>query len=133
VPIEVGERIPSEQIQITEWSVEKKSWLTVTMDSAVFFGAKKVVLFGVPGAFTPTCSDHHLPAFVSAWPSLLGAGVDLVACIAAQDVFVLRAWSERHQAQGKVVMVGDANGRLLRAMGLLVDASSSGMVRVRRR
>mmetsp|Transcript_17798 Transcript_17798/g.49266 ORF Transcript_17798/g.49266 Transcript_17798/m.49266 type:complete len:104 (-) Transcript_17798:407-718(-) len=103
------------------------------MDSAVFFGAKKVVLFGVPGAFTPTCSDHHLPAFVSAWPSLLGAGVDLVACIAAQDVFVLRAWSERHQAQGKVVMVGDANGRLLRAMGLLVDASSSGMVRVRRR
>ena len=91
------------------------------------FKGKRVVLFAVPGAFTPTCSRKHLPGFVAAAQSLKAKGVDEVACVAVNDVFVMAAWGEAQGARGKVRMLADGNGDFTRALGLELDASTFGM------
>lgn len=91
------------------------------------FNGKKVVLFSVPGAFTPTCSAKHLPGFVSNADAFKGKGVDTIACMAVNDVFVMNAWGKASDADGKVAMLADGNGEYARALGLELDASKFGM------
>jgi peroxiredoxin len=91
------------------------------------FGGKKVVLFSVPGAFTPTCSAKHLPGFIESAADIKAKGVDTIACMAVNDVFVMKAWGEASKAAGKVEMLADGNGEYARALGLELDASKFGM------
>ena len=95
--------------------------------SAELLGHGKVVLFGVPGAFTPTCSDHHLPGFVLRADELRAKGVDKVVCVSVNDPFVMGAWGENQHVDGSVVMLADGNGELTRAMGLTMDGSGFGL------
>jgi len=86
-----------------------------------------VVLFAVPGAFTPTCSDYHLPGFVLRAPDLAAKGVETIACIAVNDAFVMGAWGTQQGVGDTVVMLADGNGEFTRAMGLQLDGSGFGL------
>jgi len=99
----------------------------VATTSAEVLGQGKIVLFGVPGAFTPTCSDHHLPGFVLRADELRAKGVDKVVCVSVNDPFVMGAWGENQHVDGSVVMLADGNGELTRAMGLTMDGSGFGL------
>jgi len=88
---------------------------------------KTVVLFAVPGAFTPTCSMKHLPGFVEQAAAIRQKGVDDIVCLSVNDAFVMGAWGEQQQAKGKVRMLADGNGEFTKAVGLSVDASGFGM------
>jgi len=91
------------------------------------FAGKKVVLFSVPGAFTPTCSANHLPGFVDHADEILGKGVDTIACMAVNDVFVMDAWGKDRGVGDKVTMLADGNGEYAKALGLEMDGSGFGM------
>ena len=91
------------------------------------FGGKTVALFAVPGAFTPTCSNQHLPGFIEKSEELRAAGVDTIICMAVNDAFVMGAWGQQQGANGKVMMVGDGNAELTQKMGLSVDSSGFGI------
>jgi len=91
------------------------------------FSGKKVVLFSVPGAFTPTCSNNHLPGFVDHSDELLAKGVDTIACTAVNDVFVMNAWGKDRGVDDKVMMLADGNGDYVKALGLELDATGFGM------
>ncbi len=91
------------------------------------FGGKTVALFAVPGAFTPTCSNQHLPGFIEKSEELRDAGVDTIVCMSVNDAFVMGAWGQQQGANGKVMMVGDGNAELTQKMGLSVDSSGFGM------
>lgn len=91
------------------------------------FSGKKVVLFSVPGAFTPTCSNNHLPGFVDHADALLAKGVDTIACTAVNDVFVMHAWGKDRGVADKVMMLADGNGDYVKALGLELDATGFGM------
>jgi peroxiredoxin len=91
------------------------------------FSGKKVVLFSVPGAFTPTCSAKHLPGFVDNADQLKAKGVDTIACMAVNDVFVMSAWGKSGNVGDKVLMLADGNGEYAKALGLEMDASKFGM------
>jgi peroxiredoxin len=97
------------------------------MSSDELFKGKKVVLFSVPGAFTPTCSAKHLPGFVQSHDAIKAKGIDTIACMAVNDVFVMSAWGKSASADGKVVMLADGNGEYARALGLELDATKFGM------
>jgi len=88
---------------------------------------KTVVLFAVPGAFTPTCSMKHLPGFVDKAGDIRKKGIDEIVCLSVNDAFVMGAWGKEHGAGGKVRMVADGNGDFTRAVGLEMDASGFGM------
>ena len=88
---------------------------------------RTVVLFAVPGAFTPTCSMKHLPGFVDKAADIRGKGIDEIICLSVNDAFVMGAWGKEHGAGGKVRMVADGNGDFTRAVGLEMDASGFGM------
>jgi peroxiredoxin len=90
------------------------------------FSGKKVVLFSVPGAFTPTCSAKHLPGFVQLADEILEQGVDSIACMSVNDVFVMNAWGKSAQAD-KILMLADGNGDFARAIGLELDGTGFGM------
>jgi len=90
------------------------------------FGGKKVVLFSVPGAFTPTCSARHLPGFVDLADQFLAAGVDTISCVAVNDVFVMNAWGKSANADS-IQMLADGNGDFATALGLEMDATAFGM------
>ena len=125
--IKVGDTIPS--ITLTYMTDNGPS--QVTTDD--FFAGKRVVLFAVPGAFTPTCSASHLPGFVASADTILGKGVDSIACISVNDAFVMDAWGRDHNAGGKVMMLADGNGDFAKAMGLHEDRTDKGMgIRSRR-
>jgi peroxiredoxin len=91
------------------------------------FTGKKVVLFSVPGAFTPTCDARHLPGFIQHAAEFKAKGVDTVACMAVNDVFVMQAWGKASATDDKVLMLADGNGEYARALGLDFDASKFGM------
>jgi peroxiredoxin len=91
------------------------------------FSGKKVVLVSVPGAFTPTCSMNHLPGFVDQADALLQKGVDTIACMAVNDVFVMHAWGKDRNVGDKVMLLADGNGDYAKALGLELDASGFGM------
>jgi peroxiredoxin len=90
------------------------------------FAGKTVVLFSVPGAFTPTCSARHLPGFVEEAEAILAKGVDTIACMAVNDVFVMNAWGKSAHAD-RLLMLADGNGEFTRALGLELDATGFGM------
>ncbi len=91
------------------------------------FAGKKVVLVSVPGAFTPTCSASHLPGFVNQADDLLAKGVDSIACMSVNDVFVMHAWGKDQNVADKVVMLADGNGEYAKALDLEMDGSAFGM------
>lgn len=91
------------------------------------FAGKKVVLFSVPGAFTPTCSAKHLPGYVEHAAAIRASGVDTIACMSVNDVFVMDAWGKDRGAGDKVLMLADGNGDYARALDLELDASGFGM------
>ena len=97
------------------------------MSTEDLFSGKKVVLFSVPGAFTPTCSNNHLPGFVDHADALQAKGVDTIACTAVNDVFVMDAWGKDRGVEDKVVMLADGNGEYVKALGLELDATGFGM------
>ena len=94
--------------------------------STEFFGGKRVALFAVPGAFTPTCSARHLPSYVEKANELKGKGVDEIACISVNDPFVMSAWNQRDGSQD-ITMLADGNGAFTDAVGLSFDGSKFGM------
>lgn len=91
------------------------------------FGGKKVALFGVPGAFSPTCHKQHLPGFVGRSDDLKKKGIDAVACVSANDVFVMDSWSRQINPDGKVLMLADGNCAFIKAIGLDIDLAAFGM------
>ena len=92
-----------------------------------FFGGRKVVLFGVPGAFTPTCSNNHLPGYIENHDAILGRGVDQIAVLAINDHHVMKAWARFTGGEGKITFLADGNGSFVKALGLDTDMSGSGL------
>ncbi len=90
---------------------------------------KKVVIFGLPGAFTPTCSERHVPGYVAAAQALFAAGVDEIFCVSVNDAFVMNAWGNSLQVGEAVRMIGDGNGEFSEALGLIQDLSARGLGR----
>jgi glutaredoxin/glutathione-dependent peroxiredoxin len=119
--IKVGDKVPS----VTLRYVSPDGVQAVTTDE--FFGGKKVAIFGVPGAYTRTCSERHLPSYVTHAEELRAKGVDTIACIAVNDQFVMDAWGKEHGAGGKIVMLGDGSGDFVRGIGLELDRIKEGM------
>jgi peroxiredoxin len=97
------------------------------VESADFFAGKKIALFSVPGAFTPTCSAKHLPGFIEKADALKAKGIDTIACTAVNDPFVMGAWSKSAGADGAVTMLADGNGSFAKAVGLEMDGSKFGL------
>ena len=97
------------------------------VDTQSFFKGRKVALFSVPGAFTPTCSARHLPSYLEKADELKAKGVDEIACTAVNDAFVMGAWSKANAAEGKVTMLSDGNGDFAKAVGLEMDGSKFGL------
>ena len=97
------------------------------LSTAELFDGKRVVLFSVPGAFTPTCSAKHLPGYVELADKLRAKGIDTIACMAVNDVFVMNAWGKASNVAGKVLMLADGNGEYARALGLEMDGRGFGM------
>ncbi|MBK9034258.1 MAG: peroxiredoxin [Myxococcales bacterium] len=95
------------------------------VDPAALFAGKHVVMFSLPGAFTPTCSSQHLPGYVARHAELVARGVDLVVCLAVNDAWVMQAWGEAHDALTKIVLLADGNGAFTRALGLEADLSAA--------
>ncbi len=119
--IKAGEKMPSGTLtQMTKDGPQKLS----TDD---LFKGKTVVLFSVPGAFTPTCDAKHLPGFVEQAGQIKAKGVDTIACMAVNDVFVMNAWGKHGNVGDKVLMLADGNGDYAKALGLSLDASAFGM------
>lgn len=119
--IQVGDRLP--EATFTTMTAEGPKPLT----TAEVFAGKKVVLFSVPGAFTPTCSKQHLPGYVKQADDLKAKGVAAIACLAVNDVFVMDAWAKSQGADGKVLMLADGNAAFTKEIGLELDASKYGM------
>lgn len=119
--ISSGDKIPS--VTIKQATPEGSS----DVDPAALFAGKKVVMFSLPGAFTPTCSAKHLPGFVAKLPELKAQGIDMVACLSVNDVHVMKAWAEQHDALGKIVMLADGSGNFSKALGIDYDASGMGL------
>ena len=119
--ITAGDKIPDVRLMIlTDEGIKPvQSWDVL--------GVGKVVLIGVPGAFTPTCTDYHLPGFVLRADELRTKGVDTVACVSVNDAFVMAAWGRATGADGKVVMLADGTGEFTAKMGLPLDMSATGL------
>ncbi|QDY48301.1 peroxiredoxin [Stenotrophomonas maltophilia] len=123
--IHVGDRIPEVTLKRIREGIE-------TLDTHSLFDARKVVLFAVPGAFTPTCSARHLPGYVEKFQAFRQRGID-VYCMAVNDPFVMKAWAADQSVADGLLMLSDGNAELTRALGLELDASASGMgIRSRR-
>ena len=118
--VQVGDSIPDATMKV----LGDKGPEDIT--SSDIFAGKKVVLFAVPGAYTPTCSAAHLPSFVVNADKIKAKGVDSIVCISVNDVFVLDAWGKDRNAE-ELLMVGDGNGEFTRAMGLELDGSGFGL------
>jgi len=119
--IKVGDKVPSGSFGV----MKGEGPGSISTDE--LFSGKKVVVFSVPGAFTPTCSKTHLPGFVKNAGAIKAKGIDTIACLAVNDVFVMDAWGKSSGAEGKVVMLADGNAAYTKALGLDLDASGFGM------
>src|SRR6202789_4330815 len=119
--IKVGEKVPSATL------MQMKGGTPTPVKTDDYFANRKVVVFALPGAFTPTCSAKHLPGFVGHADDIKGKGVAEIACISVNDAFVMGAWGEQQHAGDKVAMLADGNGDFTRALGLEMDASRFGM------
>lgn len=119
--IQVGDKIPA--AMLTTMTADGPA----SVATEEYFAGKKIVIFSVPGAFTPTCSAKHLPGFIEQADAIKAKGVDEIACFAVNDVFVMHAWGENTGAGDKVTMLADGNGDFTKAIGLEMDASGFGM------
>jgi glutaredoxin/glutathione-dependent peroxiredoxin len=119
--INVGDRLPKATL------VKATPDGPQPVDSEDYFRGRRVALFSVPGAFTPTCSARHLPGFVDRAEEIKAKGVDEIACMAVNDAFVMQAWADQSGAGDKVTMLADGNGEFARAIGLTMDGSKFGL------
>jgi glutaredoxin/glutathione-dependent peroxiredoxin len=119
--IGVGDRIPD--MTLTKATADGPQ----PIQTGDYFAGRKIALFAVPGAFTPTCSARHLPGYVEKAGELKDKGVDEVAALSVNDVFVMGAWGQQGGAEGKVTMLADGNGDFVEALGLAADFSKFGM------
>jgi peroxiredoxin len=117
MPISEGEKIPAVTVKTTDMK-------DVTTEE--LFGGKKVVLFAVPGAFTPTCSEQHLPGYITNAEAIRAKGVDSILCVSVNDAFVMGAWGKERGAGDAVTMIADGNGDFSKALGLDFDGSGIG-------
>ena len=118
--IQVGSALPKMELQVAKPG-------GIETASTVDLFAGRVVLFAVPGAFTPTCSVKHLPGFIEKAAEIRSKGVDRILCLAVNDAFVMDAWAKDRSAGGDVVMVADGSGEFTKAVGLEMDGSRFGM------
>ena len=119
--IKVGDRLPEAKFRVM--TAEGPAWKST---DEVFKG-KKVVLFAVPGAFTPTCHKNHLPGFLQHGQAIKAKGVDAIAVTAVNDAFVMNEWKKASGAEGKIEFLADGNGDFAKALGLTLDASGNGL------
>ncbi|WP_159995812.1 peroxiredoxin [Roseomonas sp. 18066] len=119
--IQAGETIPAQKL--TQATAEGPRELATD----ALFGGKTVVLFGVPGAFTPTCSAKHMPSFLTNLDALKAKGVDTVACMAVNDPFVMQAWAKDQGVEDRVVMLADGSAALTKSLGLELDLTARGL------
>lgn len=119
--IKVGDRLPEAKFRVM--TAEGPQWKTTDE----IFKGKKVVLFAVPGAFTPTCSNIHMPSFLNNVSAFKAKGIDTIAVTAVNDVFVLEAWKKANNADGKIEFLADGNGEFAKAIDMTVDASAAGL------
>ena len=119
--INVGDRLPDVNLkQLTSEGIKDVSIGELTR-------GKTAVIFAVPGAFTPTCSERHLPGFLESADAIRAKGVDTIACVAVNDPFVLNAWDKANNVDGRVRILSDGNGEFTKAIGLELDGSGSGL------
>lgn len=119
--ISVGDKLPDASFK----TIGADGPATIT--TAELTAGKKVVLFGVPGAFTPTCSNNHLPGFLENFDAIKDKGVDTIAVIAVNDIFVMTAWARFTGGENKLVFLADGSGDFVKACGLDIDLSGAGM------
>ncbi|MBM3597088.1 MAG: peroxiredoxin [Alphaproteobacteria bacterium] len=119
--INVGDKLP--EVKLKHKTAEGIKDLT-TSD---LFGGKKVLLFALPGAFTPTCSAKHLPGYVDKASDIKGKGIDRIVCLSVNDAFVMDAWGKDQKVGDKVMMIADGNADFTKALGLEMDGSGHGM------
>jgi peroxiredoxin len=119
--ISVGDKLPEAKLKY------KTAEGVKDMTTSELFGGKKVLLFALPGAFTPTCSAKHLPGYVEKSSDLKGKGVDRIVCLSVNDAFVMDAWGKDQKVGDKVMMVADGNADFTKALGLEMDGSGHGM------
>ncbi len=119
--INKGDKVPS--VTIKQATPEGSS----DVDPAALFAGKKVVMFSLPGAFTPTCSSKHLPGYVAELGALKAKGIDMVACLSVNDAFVMKAWAEQHGALGKIVMLADGAAAFSKALGIDFEIPGMGV------
>ncbi len=118
--IKIGDKVPDVQAFVMADEGPE------AISTSTFCSGKKVVLFAVPGAFTPTCSEAHLPGFIGRRDELLSRGVDEIACISVNDVFVMHAWGKQYDANG-ITMIADGLAEFANAVGMTVDYSARGL------
>lgn len=119
--IKVGDKLPETKLKTMTADGAKD------LTTADIFAGKKVVLFGVPGAFTPTCSNNHLPGYLENHDPIIAKGVDTIAVVSVNDHFVMGAWQKFTGGEGKILYLADGNGSFIRAMGLEADLSMGGL------
>ena len=119
--IKVGDKIPSATL------MQMKDGGPKPVKTDDLFVGKKVVVFALPGAFTPTCSAKHLPSFVQNAEAIKAKGVDAIACVSVNDAFVMGAWGDQQKVGDKIMMLGDGNGDFTKALGIELDGSRFGM------
>jgi glutaredoxin/glutathione-dependent peroxiredoxin len=119
--IQAGDKVPSVKLK----TMTKDGIKDLTTDE--IFKGKKVAIFGLPGAFTPTCSAKHLPGFVQHFDALKAKGVDTVACVSVNDAFVMDAWGKAQNVGDKVLMLADGNADFTKALGIEMDGTGYGM------
>ncbi len=125
--IKVGDQLPEAKLRVM--TADGPAWKTTDE----IFGERKVALFGVPGAFTPTCSNQHLPSFLTNIDAIKAKGVDSVAVVSVNDVFVMEAWKKSSGADGKIEFLADGNGEFAKAMNMEFDGTAGGLgIRSRR-
>ena len=119
--ITIGDKIPSVEFNVMTSDGQQK------LSTDVVFAGRKVVLFAVPGAFTPTCSASHMPGYLDHYDAIKAKGVDTIACTSVNDVHVMSAWAKHSGAEGKIMMLADGNGTFAKACGLEKDLNVAGM------
>ena len=119
--IQVGDKIPSITLQ------QKTADGVVNISTEEIFNGKKVALFALPGAFTPTCSASHLPGYVVKADELKSKGVDSIVCLSVNDAHVMRAWGEQQNVEDRIMMIADGSADFTRAVGLDLDLTPTGM------
>ena len=126
--IQIGEKLPAGKLtEFIEQATEGCAVGPNSFDIEALTKGKKVVFFGLPGAFTPTCSAKHVPGYVDHIADLKAKGVDDVICISVNDAFVMGAWAKDQKAYGKVRMMGDGSAHFVKALGLTLDLDAKGM------